>query len=807
MKSRSFFVTLFALLLPVLAGAAGSRTITNFDAGWKFKLGDYPSAKNASFNDGSWRTLDVPHDWSIEGEIDQNEPAGGQGGYFPTGIGWYRKTFNISDYSRDRLYSIEFDGVYRNSEVWINGHYLGKYPYGYSSFSYDMTPWVKAGRNVIAVRVDNSLQPASRWYTGSGIYRHVRLVSTGKQHFEHWGVFAKTTEVDFGEFAHLEIDATIASPEPGTIVRHVLRHPDGRDAASGQRTVGTDGKVKTNVRVDAVKLWSLEDPYMYTLVSYLIKDGKEIDRVEMPFGVRTIRYEVNDGFFLNDKHVKMYGVNVHHDGGLVGAAVPERVWERRLQILKESGCNAIRTSHNIPAPEFLDLCDQLGLLVMDEVFDMWQIGKNPYDYSVDFDEWHRKDLACMVMRDRNHPSVVMWSIGNEVRDQASSNGDELAAEMIALCHELDDSPRLVTSGNDRIVADDTPATPEFLAAFANDIVGYNYPDRWRKRKETNYTLDKIAFPERRVVATEAGGLGGSRVTRAAAGGRGFFGGGGTPSARYIDTEQRWRYTIINDFVIGDFMWTGIDYYGEARWPSKGFASGYIDNCGFKKDGFWFWKSLWTDEPTLHLAGGWDYPEDKVGTIMQVCVFTNCDEIELFVNGKSYGKKTRAFPRYGLQDGWGKPQPRRASASTADLHLNWDVEYHPGEVKLVGIKDGKEYTEVIKTPGAPVAVRLSVDRETIKAAPGDVAHITAEIVDKDGNVVTSASNHVKFAVNGAEIMGVESSNMLDLSKVKAPERDTYGGMCLAIIKAAKPGSYTVTATSEGLASGSVSFKAE
>ncbi len=793
-----------AALLLSLSAAAGSRTVINFDAGWKFHLGDTPAASNAFFNDGSWRTLDLPHDWSIEGEIDQNEPAGGQGGYFPTGIGWYRKSFNVKDYSPERLYYIEFDGVYKNSEVWINGNYLGKYPYGYSSFSYDLTPWIKAGKNVISVRVDNSLQPNSRWYTGSGIYRHVRLVSTEKQHYAKWGVFAVAEDVAPG-IMKLKISADIESPEEGSVARFILRKDDGTPAASAETRIEGE-KVNVDMNVDAARLWTLEDPYMYTLESLILKDGQEVDRTSMPYGIRTIKYDLNGGFFLNGKHVKMYGVNVHHDGGLVGAAVPERVWERRLQILKDGGCNAIRTSHNIPAPEFLDLCDRIGLLVMDECFDMWQIGKNPFDYSVDFDEWHDTDLSCMVLRDRNHPSVVMWSIGNEIRDQSSENGPELAREMIDLCHELD-STRLVTSGNDRIVADDTPARPEFLAEFADDIVGYNYPDRWRKRRETNCTLDKIAFPDRRIVFTEAGGLSGSRVTKAPSRG-GFFGrADDVPSTRFVDTEQRWKYAYVNDFVIGDFMWTGIDYYGEARWPSKGFSSGYIDNCGFKKDGYWFFQSLWTDKPTLHLVGGWDYPEDKEGKIMQVCVFTNCDYVELFVNGESYGKKSHAFPRYGMQDGWGVRQPERASASTADLHLTWDVRYEPGEVKLVGTKDGKEYTEIVKTPGAPAALRLTVDRDKITAAPGDVAHITAEVVDKDGNVVTSATNHVKFSVPGATIIGVENGNMLDLSKVQAPERDTYGGMCLAIVKTAKAGTYTVSATSEGLAPASVTFTAE
>ena len=397
------------------------------------------------------------------------------------------------------------------------------------------------------------------------------------------------------------------------------------------------------------------------------------------------------------------------------------------------------------------------------------------------------------------------SITGEVPDQSTPEGPALARKMIDLCHELDPT-RLVTSGNDRIAADNEPATEEFLAEFSDDIVGYNYPDRWRTRRETYYTTDKLRWPDRRVVATEAGGMGGSRVP-ASGFSRRFTQQQAPAAASYIDTEQRWKYTLINDFVIGDFMWTGIDYYGETRWPSRGASSGYLDNCGFKKDGYWFFKSIWSDEPVLHLAKGWNYGNSRIGQIIQVVVFTNCTEVELFVNGRSYGVKTREFPRRGNVNQWNQRPEGKVNTSTADLHLSWDVEYQPGELKLVGTKDGREYVEVFRTAGAPAAVRASFDRSTISTDPGDVAHLTVEIVDAAGNVVPSADNLVKFSAPGARIIGVESGNMADLSSTKASERKAYGGMCLAIIQADKAGEYEVTVSVEGLEPQTLTLTAE
>jgi len=799
--------------MALFAQQSKSRVISNFDADWQFSLGDYPKASEADFNDTDWRTLDVPHDWSIELENDKDAPGGGNVGFFPTGIGWYRKTFDISKYDPDKKYSIEFDGIYMNSEVWINGQYLGKRPYGYSSFSYDLIGLLKSKDNVIAVRVDNSKQPNSRWYTGSGIYRHVRMVETDQLHFEKWGVFYYTQSIE-NDSALLYLEAKIINENQNAledvVIQQSVLDQQGNEVASVSTAAPANAKSSFTAEQEIVianpRLWSVESPNLYTLKSVVLVDGKETDCVFNNLGIRTIEYDVDNGFLLNGEQVKMKGVNLHHDGGPVGAAVPERVWERRLEILKEGGCNAIRTAHNPMAPEFYDLCDKLGFLVMDEAFDEWIHGKRDYSYKLYFKDWYEEDLKAMVYRDRNHPSVVMWSIGNEVPDQSSKEGPALARKMINICKEADPT-RLITAGNDRIAADDNPASESYLAEYENQIVGYNYPDRWHERRELYYHPDKKKYPNRRVVATESTGMGGMRGA--------YFLGRNSDKVqasyahgRIIDVEQRWKFNLLYDYVIGDFMWTGIDYYGESwRWPSRGASSGYLDNCGFPKDGYYFFKSIWTEEPTLHLLPHWNLPEDREGQIVPVLCYTNCDTVELFLNGKSYGEKYHEFPRKGNNERWNQPEEGKVNTSTGDLHLSWDVPYDPGELVAKGKKDGKEYTYRLVTAGEPAQIRLSVDRDVIKAAPTDVAHITVEILDKDGNFVPTADNLVEFEVEGAEIIGTENGNMRDLSSPKAKEQKAFSGLCLAIVQAKKQGQITVKAVSDGLKDASVSIKAE
>ena len=822
---------LLAALLLVFTSAVGQpRRVTNMDAGWRFHQGDVMGAEAATYDDMDWRKLDVPHDWSIEGDNLRENPGGGSIGFFPTGMGWYRKTFDVKAFDKNKLYSIEFDGIYMLSTVWLNGHELGTWPYGYSSFSYDLTPYLRAKGNVLAVRVDNSRHGNSRWYTGSGIYRHVRLVETARTHFAKWGVFNSTMHLTEKEAA-IRVKSELENDDnrdKQLTLSHTIIDADGNIVARAEQRVGiaagSRGTDEQTINVPDPVLWNLDNPYLYTLRSTLTEGKRLVDEVDNVLGIRTIEYPLDKGFLLNGQQVKMKGVNLHHDGGAVGAAVPERVWERRLEILKSGGCNAIRTAHNPPAPEFLDLCDRMGFLVMDEAFDQWINAKNKEDYHLYFREWHERDLTAMVARDRNHPSVVMWSIGNEIRDQRSAEGPGAAAEMIAICHRLDDT-RLVTSGNDEI-ASNSPTSPEFLAAFENDIIGYNYPDRWRTRREVVYAIDKATYPHRRVVATESTGLGGPRrqyqwpgtmpPPQLGAGADGFSPqqqqqprfrrrNRGLISSEMIDVEQRWRFTTAYDYVIGDFMWTGIDYYGESGWPSRGSQSGYLDNCGFPKDGYWFFKSIWSQEPVLHLLPHWNW-EGHEGQIMQVACFTNCEEVELFVNGKSYGKKATEFPRRGVNPSWASYDPGKHFATTADLHLTWDVEYQPGEIKVVGKRDGQTFEDVIRTASVPAQLRATVDRPSFRAIPSDVAHVTIEVLDKDGNLCPLADNQVRFSVKGGRLIGVESGNMTDLSSVLASERKAWSGKCLAIVAADHPGPVIVTAQAVGMPASTVTFMA-
>ena len=830
MMKRSFFLFAAAFLSSVSL-MAQPRRVMNMDSDWLFHQGDATGAEAVTYNDTDWRRLNVPHDWSIEGENLRDNPGGGSIGFFPTGIGWYRKTFDVKAFDKNKRYSIEFDGIYMLSTVWLNGHELGTWPYGYSSFSYDLTPYLRAKGNLLAVRVDNSRHGNSRWYTGSGIYRHVRLVETTRTHFSKWGVFNSTLQLSEKE-ATIRVKSELENDDnrdKQLILSHTIIDANGKVVAKAEHPVGIDaGSRVTDEQTIIVAnpvLWNLDSPYLYTLRSTLTDGKRVIDVVDNTLGIRTIEYPLDKGFLLNGQQVKMKGVNLHHDGGAVGAAVPERIWERRLEILKSGGCNAIRTAHNPPAPELLDLCDRIGLLVMDEAFDQWINGKNKEDYHLYFREWHERDLTAMVARDRNHPSVVMWSIGNEIRDQRSAEGPGAAAEMIAICHRLDDT-RLVTCGNDEI-ASNSPTSPEFLAAFENDIIGYNYPDRWRTRREVVYAIDKAAYPSRRVVATESTGLGGPRrqyqwpgttpPPQLGAGADGFSPQQPQPPRRFrrrnrgivssemIDVEQRWRFTTAYDYVIGDFMWTGIDYYGESGWPSRGSQSGYLDNCGFQKDGYWFFKSIWSQEPVLHLLPHWNW-QGHEGQIMQVACFTNCEEVELFVNGKSYGKKATEFPRRGVNPSWASYDPDKHFATTADLHLTWDVEYQPGEIKAVGRRDSITFEEVIRTAGDPAQLRATVDRPSFRAIPSDVAHVTIEVLDNSGNICPLSDNLIHFSVKGGRLLGVESGNMSDLSSVKATERKAWSGKCLAIIAADRPGPVTVTAQSDGLTASTVTFTA-
>jgi beta-galactosidase len=710
---------------------------------------------------------------------------------------------------------IEFGGIYENSEVWINGQYLGKRPYGYIPFSYDLTPHLNFGRdNAIAVKVDNSHQTNCRWYSGSGIYRHTWLLVTNQVHVAYWGTFVTSPHVS-KDAATVQIKTRVRNDGKGaarcTLATSILDQ-EGKTVQSAEavQEIAAAGVYEFVQQVTVAKpnLWSVKNPYLYKVRSTVRLQDRVVDQYDTPIGIREAIFDADKGFLLNGEHVKLNGVCIHHDGGCVGAAVPERVWERRLEILREMGCNAIRTSHNPYAEEFLDLCDRMGFLVMNEAFDEWKVPKTqigPYGYSNYFDEWYERDVTNFVHRDRNHPSVVLWSAGNEIGDQADANGADTLRKLLAVFH-TEDPTRLVTAGCDRIHSEppSNSARPEFLALL--DVVGYNYVDRWRDRIEKYYGIDRQAFPQRRVIGTESGSMGGVRGDyRALFPGETAAGARGVNRGRDIDTEQLWKFVRTYDYVAGDFMWTGIDYLGEARWPAKGSSAGVIDMCGFRKDGFYFYQSQWTDKPVLHLFPHWNW-KGKEGQFIPVTCYTNCDTVELFLNGKSVGVKGYAFPRLGMEGQYGNyPARGRVLRTTADLHLAWDVPYEPGTLKAVGVKDGKVVATVeVSTAGEPAMIGLSVDRDAIAADRRDVAHIAVQIQDANGRMAPTAGNEVAFALEGeGKIIGLDNGDTLSHEDYQSNRRKAFNGLCLAIVQSTgKPGQIRVTASSPGLKSASV-----
>lgn len=779
------------------------RTHISFNEGWKFALAASDDAAQPGFDDSGWRELDLPHDWSIEGEFSEKNPASPGGGALPGGIGWYRKTFNVSTADRDRLTYITFDGVYRNSEVWINGNYLGKRPYGYSSFRYDLTPYLRYGEeeNVMAVKVDNSAQPNSRWYSGSGIYRNVWLTTTGKIAVDQWGTFVTTPEVS-NESALVRVTTRIAN---GSGSKAVVRVETAVYDAGNKRVAATETDqvevpstgtaVTQELTVRTPHLWSVDDPALYRVVTTVRSGQLLADTYETVTGIRTFEFDREKGFILNGEPVTIKGVCNHHDLGCLGAAVNTRALERQLEILKEMGCNGIRTSHNPPAPELLDLCDRMGFIVMDEAFDIWKVGKTDYDYHLDFDEWHRRDIEAMVLRDRNHPSVFIWSIGNEVMEQwqRDGSGEAIAAELAGIVRSLDDTRPVTAACNDPV-----PSNP-VIASGALDLIGFNYRD-------TLWTRFPQAFPEGKFIGTE---------TTSALATRGSYDmpsdvirrwparwdqpfRDGNPdltcsaydncSAPWGTTHRdSWRLIRDNAYLTGMYIWTGFDYLGEPTpywWPARSSYFGIIDLAGFPKDVYWFYQSEWTDRDVLHIFPHWNW---NPGQAVDVWAFTNCDEVELFLNGNSLGRQKK-----------GKD----------DFNLVWRVQFEEGTLLAVGYRDGSEImrSEVL-TAGAPAALTLSPDRAEIKADGSDLSFITVTVSDRDGNTVPHAANLVTFSVEGpGTIAGVDNGSPTSMEPFSADYRKAYNGKCLVVLKAGKEkGEIRITASSEGLPDAAVVVK--
>ena len=788
----------------------------NFDEGWRFQIGDPSGAQTTDFNDATWRTLNVPHDWSIAGAFDQNAPGGGTAAYLPTGIGWYRKGFTLAKNTAGKRVTLEFDGIYQRSEVWINGVSLGMRPYGFIGFSHDLTPHLApAGKlNYVAVRVDNSLQPNCRWYSGSGIYRHVKIFVGEPVFFSPRHPCVRTEEVSpQSTKVHVFSDIRNVGPHEAAVELTVeLVDASGAVVAkdSVTRTVGKDVSMSIEQTIPVInpQLWSPASPTMYH-ARCTLKQGNAIsDQQTSPFGIRTVVFDVDRGLLLNGEHIKMNGVCIHGDGGSVGTAVPERVWERRLGLLQEMGCNAIRLSHNPPAPELLDMLDRMGFLVMAEAFDEWRQpkGQTPdYGYHKYFDEWSERDIVAMLERDRNHPSIVIWSAGNEVPDQSDPHGPETLQRLMDIIHSKDRT-RVITVACDEIVAEPKATLPAFLEKL--DIVGYNYADRWRDRREKIYSVDRHDYPQRRFIGTESSALYGPR---------GDYGLDQSDELFFertqntlIEVEQMQKFIQTYDYVSGDFIWVGIDYLGEAKWPNKLAATGPLDTCGFKKDAFYFYKSIWSKERVLHLLPHWNWAGDE-GNVIPVTCYTNLDTVELFLNGKSLGVKGYAFPRPGMIHTYGDYPPRaKALQTTADLHLRWDVPYAPGVLMAKGTKDGQVVETVqISTTGAPAKLALTVDRSTIKTNPSDVAHVTVEVRDSEDRIVPNADIPISFAIRGSGcILGVDNGKPDSHEPYKASERRAFNGLALVLLQAASaPGQITLTASSPSLKGAEIVVRTE
>jgi len=788
------------------------RQKIKFDYNWTFTKGDFPDAKEPSFDDSQWQQIDVPHDWSISDTFAKDNPTGKPGAFASGGIGWYRKSFTLDEIPESAKVSIEFGGVYMNSEVWINGHYLGKRPFGYISFNYDLTPHLNFdGENILAVRVDNSKQPNARWYTGSGIYRHVWLIATNKLHIARHGIFA-TTKVNDNGSATVEISTSTANDideDRAFRLQNELYSPSGELVASFETDANIEHSgaqnIVQNLAVQSPKLWSPDDPQLYKLKTKISHKKKIVDVVETNIGIRSFSFSADSGFTLNGQSMKFQGVNNHSDLGALGAAINDRVLQRRLEILKEMGCNAIRTAHNPPSDELLNMCDSMGFMVMNEAFDEWleswpfggvkpPNGKVKYGYHLLFNEWAETDLAELIQRDRNHPSVIIWSVGNEIPDACFEVGVERLNKLIAVVRKYDPT-RPVTCGITHM-----HLANESGFASALDITGYNGGGG----SCFMYEADHETYPERIFIATEVPHSFQTRgVYRTQSWYRGQNPLGGimkvpnlsdeevfTDIPKYysssydnamvrIGARDSWRRTRDFPYMCGEFRWTGFDYLGETMfgWPAKLWNFGIIDMCGFPKDTYYFYQSQWTKEPMVHILPHWNW-KGKEGIKIPVVAYSNCESVELFLNGKSLGEQEMGDA----------------------MDLVWQVPYEPGTLVAKGKNKGKVVSEkVIETASEPAKIKMLADRKTITADRQDVVHLEIDILDEQNRFVPDASNKISFKIDGdASILGIDNGDPLNQASFAGNEINTFNGKCLLIVKSnGKPGEISITAQSEGL----------
>ena len=759
---------------------AGARITTSFDPDWRFLKGDAPGAELAAFDDAAWRKLDVPHDWSIEGPFDEKAPARGAGAFLPTGVAWYRKHFTLpANYAGKRVF-IQFDGVLQNSDVWINGHLLGHRPFGYVSFHYELTDFLQLGDgkdNVLAVRSDTSAQPASRWYAGAGIYRHVRLGATGAVRLDRWSTFVSTPKVS-ADVASVHVADGVVNQSQAACdasLQISVVAPDGKTVATAETkpqsiAPGASSDFALDLRVGSPQLWNLDSPALYHAVSRVRVAGITVDERTVTFGIRDAHFESATGFWLNGKNFKLYGVCVHADGGAVGAAVPMAIWEERLTALREIGVNAIRTAHNPPDPGFLDLCDRMGFLVMDELFDCWEVAKNPADYHLYFDEWSKTDVRDTVRRDRNHPSVILWSSGNEIHDTPKEEkAKQILAGLVQVFHE-NDPTRPVTQALFR------PNTShDYTNGLADllDVIGTNYRD-------TELLAAWRAKPGRKIIGTEQ-----------------------------QHNVQTWLTLRDNPAEAGQFLWTGVDYLGESRqWPTVSSGAGLVDRTGAIKPMGRERQSWWSAKPMVAIArriaptqfaqgdpgfvplnrrqvqfADWS-PRNRAPHDENVEVYSNCESVELFLNGQSLGARTLepdASPRA------------------------WKVAFVPGTLKAVAKNQGAIVaTQDLHTAGPAARIVLTADRAPLANDFEHVVRVTATVVDASLVPVPTADHLVTFAVSGPGVVAaVDSADNASHESFQSTGRHAFQGSCVAFVRlTAATGKLTLTASAPGLAAGTV-----
>ena len=784
---------LFLLLAMAALYTVQARERKCFDADWRFVLADSAHMADVDYNDSHWRKLSLPHDWAIEGDFYAGNPSGAGGGALPGGVGWYRKTFSIPlTPSQDGGTScfIEFDGVYMNSTVYVNGQKVGFRPYGYSSFEYDITEYLKRGENIIAVRVDNSDQPNSRWYSGCGIYRHVWLTQTEHTHVAHWGTYVTSSLSKNNKTATFNVMVEVANKTKDTQITNILLDVGGKEVAKSNGST---------LQVKNPHLWTLDNPYIYKVRTEIRVGDKIVDVYETNTGVRSFRFDPKAGFSLNSVPVKINGVCEHHDFGCLGAALNEDALHRKLVKLKAMGVNAIRSSHNPPAPELLNMCDTMGLIVMDESFDMWRRKKTQNDYARFFDEWHERDLSDLVKRDRNHPCILMWSIGNEVLEQwSSADADELTLEQAnlilnaghdasTLAHGEEMTPNaLLTQHLANIIKKYDKTRPitagcnepdpknHLFKSGAIDIIGFNYHHQWIKDVPKNFPNKPFIMSES-VSALQTRGYYMMPSDSIYVAPKEWWMPYTDPSfmcsaydnmhASWSSThEQTWDVVKHTPYVGGQFIWTGFDYIGEPTpygFPARSSYFGIIDLAGFPKDIYYMYQSEWTNKPVLHLFPHWNWLPGQ--EIDMWCYYNNADEVELYVNGKSQGV--------------------RRKADSHVYHVSWRVKYEPGEVKVVArkaaVKNGYPEivaTQTIKTAGQPDHLRLTTDYKG-----KTTTFVNVEVVDKDGNLCPWAENQVFFETTGGlEIIGVDNGSQFSMERFRDTKRKAFMGKCMVAV---------------------------